>query len=205
MRIGDHLLPVRYPARGARDGEQYREHRARYPQGAVDDAGIKIDVGIELARYEIFVLERDLLELEREVEDRMVAAAELLEHAVAHFANDLGAWVEVLVDTVSEAHQAHAVRLVLDPGEELVDVRRRADAVQHGEHRFVGAPVSGAPERGYTRGNRRIGVCAGAARQAHRRGARVLLVIGVEYEQQVHRLRGYRVDRIRLARHREEH
>src|SRR5579862_3558547 len=47
VRIGDHLLPVRHPAGGARDGEQHGEHRARYPQRAVDDAGVEIDIGIE--------------------------------------------------------------------------------------------------------------------------------------------------------------
>src|ERR1700728_3344413 len=110
VRIGNHLLPMRDPAGSARDGEQHGEHGARYPQGAIDDARIEVDVGIELARHEILVLERDLLELQGELEQRMAGASELLEHAIVHLANDLGARIEILVDPMSESHQPYALR-----------------------------------------------------------------------------------------------
>src|ERR1700758_2851554 len=45
-RVGDHLLPVRHPAYGARDGEHHREHRAWDADRAVDHAGIEVDVGV---------------------------------------------------------------------------------------------------------------------------------------------------------------
>ena len=106
---------------------------------------------------------------------------------------------------MAESHQPHAVGLVLDAREELVDVRRRADAVEHVEHGLVRAAVRRTPERGHARGDRRVRIGARAPRQAHRRGARVLLMIGVQNEQEIHRLGGHRIDRIRLARHREEH
>ena len=77
-RIGNHLLPVRHPAHGARDREHHGEHRARNAERAVDDARVEIHVRVELARDEVFVLERDLLEAQRELEQRVVRAAELL-------------------------------------------------------------------------------------------------------------------------------
>ena len=69
----EHLLPVGQPARGARDGEEDGEHLEREPHGLVDEARVEVDVGVEPARGEVLVVERDLLELERDVEQRVLA------------------------------------------------------------------------------------------------------------------------------------
>src|SRR5580704_9913642 len=65
VRIGDHFLPMRDPAGGTRNSEQDREHGAGNSEGAVDDPRVEIHVRIQLAGYEIFVLERDFLEFQR--------------------------------------------------------------------------------------------------------------------------------------------
>src|SRR5690606_17550447 len=54
-------------------------------------------------------------------------------------------------------------------------------------------------------GNGRVRVGAGRADQAHGRGGGVLLVVGVQDEQQVQRLGHDRVQLQRLARHLEHH
>src|SRR5829696_321010 len=54
--IVEHLFPLRDPPGGARDREQHREHLDREPHGLIDQAGIEVDVRIELARDEVFVL-----------------------------------------------------------------------------------------------------------------------------------------------------
>src|SRR5690349_23674341 len=72
FRIGDHLLPLRDPADGAREGEDAGKHRHRDAEGALDDARIEVDVRIQLAAHEVVVLERDLLERERQLEDAIV-------------------------------------------------------------------------------------------------------------------------------------
>ena len=131
--------------------------------------------------------------------------AELRQHLVAHLADDLGARIEVLVDAVAEAHQPEVAGLVLRHREVLRDVVDGADLLEHREHRLVGAAMRRTPQRRHAGGDRRIGIRAGAAGQAHGRGAGVLLVIGVQDEQQVERLGGDRVDLVRLARHREQH
>ena len=67
------LEPVRQPARRAGDGEQHREHLDREAHGLVDEAGVEVDVGVELAADEVVVGQRDLFELERDVEQRVLA------------------------------------------------------------------------------------------------------------------------------------
>src|SRR3954467_3228859 len=74
--IRDHLLPMRNPTDGPRDREHHREHRARNAERRVDDAGVEIDVRVELAGDEILVFERSLFETQRELEQRIVRLAE---------------------------------------------------------------------------------------------------------------------------------
>src|SRR5690242_3534419 len=98
--IRDHLLPVRDPADGARNGEHHREHRARNTDRAVDEARVEVDVRVELALDEIVVFERNLLQPQRQLEERIVRAPEPCEHFVAHLPDDPGARIEALVDAV---------------------------------------------------------------------------------------------------------
>src|SRR4051794_18806089 len=62
-RVLDHLLPLGDPADGPGDREKHGEHRSREAERPQDDSRIKIDIGIELALYEIFIVERRPLEL----------------------------------------------------------------------------------------------------------------------------------------------
>src|SRR5258706_14088022 len=68
VRILDHLLPLRDPTDRARHREQHGEHRDREAHGAQDDARVEVDVRIELALDEIVVLERDPLEIDRQIQ-----------------------------------------------------------------------------------------------------------------------------------------
>jgi hypothetical protein len=114
---------------------------------AVDDARVEVDVGVELARDEVVVLERGLLEALGEVEQRVVDA-ELGEHAVAGDLDDLRARVEVLVDAVTEAHEQEPGVLVLGLVDVLLEVAAVVvDHLEHLEHLLVGAAVPRAPER----------------------------------------------------------
>src|SRR5512139_14674 len=93
--IGQHLVPLRDPAGGARHREQRGEHAGGDAHRAEDDAGIEVDVGVELALDEVVVLQRDAFELERDLELRIVAQVELVEHLVAGVADDRRARVHV--------------------------------------------------------------------------------------------------------------
>src|ERR1700733_4642915 len=59
--ILDHLLPLGDPADGARHREQNGEHVGREAHRLQRDAGIEVDVRIELLLYEIIVVECDAL------------------------------------------------------------------------------------------------------------------------------------------------
>src|SRR5438067_1739204 len=48
LGILQHLLPLRQPARRARDGEQHREHVERKADRLIDEARIEIDVRVQL-------------------------------------------------------------------------------------------------------------------------------------------------------------
>src|SRR5581483_3278760 len=73
LRVLDPLEPLGEPARRARDREHDREHRDRQAERLVDQSRVEVDVRVELAAHEVLVLERDLLELERDVEQRVAA------------------------------------------------------------------------------------------------------------------------------------
>ena len=82
QRVVVELAPLGDPAGQAPDREQHREHPRREAHRLVDDAGVEVDVRVELAVDEVLVLERDLLELLRDVE-QVVLHAEGLEDLVA--------------------------------------------------------------------------------------------------------------------------
>src|SRR5208282_6101655 len=105
LRIGDHLVPLRDPADGPRQREDGREQPHRYADRALHDAGVEVDVRIELALHEIVVLERDLLQRHGQLEQAVVVQPQVLEHLVAGLAHELRARVVVLVYAVPEAHE----------------------------------------------------------------------------------------------------
>ncbi len=121
-------------------------------------------------------------------------------NAMTHIPDDPRARIEILVEPVTEAHQSNVIGFVLDPGQKSIDLGDRAYLLQHVEHGLIGTAVRRSPERRYSGGNRRVGVRAGASGQAHRGRTGVLLVIGMQDEQQVERFGRHGVGRIGLRR-----
>ena len=60
------------PARGSRYREYHGEHVGREAHGFQDDAGVEVDIRVELAADEVVVLERDLLELYGDLEQWII-------------------------------------------------------------------------------------------------------------------------------------
>src|SRR6266849_342789 len=204
-RVLDHLVPLRDPADGARDGEQYCKHRDRDAHRLEDDAGIEVDVGIELALDEVRVLESDALKLHGKIEERLIADAELVEHLVAVLAQNLRARIVVLVDAMAEPHEAGVAVLFLDALQELRNAVLGADLRQHLEDGLVGTAMRRTPQRGDPGGDAGKRVGARRACHAHRRGRGVLLMVGMQDEDLVHGVRQDRVHHVFLARYREHH
>ena len=117
--------------------------------------------------------------------------------------DDLGPRIVRLVDAVAESHQPPFARLhALDEAGHVVDV---PDLVQHAQHRLVRAAVQRSVQRGRRAGHRRVRVHLRAADRAHRAGAAVLLVIGVQDEEHVERALQHRVHLVLQLGHPEQH
>src|SRR5712692_3682933 len=125
LGIQKHLLPLRDPARRARNGEEDGEGGRRHPDRLVDESRVEVHVGIELALDEVVVLQGDPLELQRDIEQRV--SSRDLEHLVGDLLDDARARVVVLVDAVAEAHQALFALALLDLLDERGHALLRAD------------------------------------------------------------------------------
>ena len=66
-----HLFPVGDPSWKTTHGEQNRKHLYRNPDCPVDDARIKVDVGIQLLFNEVGILECHFLKFFGNIEDRV--------------------------------------------------------------------------------------------------------------------------------------
>jgi hypothetical protein len=108
-----------------------------------------------------------------------------LEDVVGRLLDDLRPRVVVLVDAVAEAHQALVALLhALDEaGMFSLDSMR----LSMPQHRLVGAAVQRAVERGDAGGDRRVRVDLRGAHRPDRVRRAVLLVVGVEDEEDVER------------------
>ena len=194
-------MPLSDPARRAGDGEQDGEHLDWEAHRLVDDARVEVDVRVELPLDEVLVLEGDALEFQRDVEERVAAGD--FEDLVGEVLNDGCPGVEVLVDAMAEAHEpSFAFLHALDEGG---DAPYGADLLEHAQHGLVGAAVERAVERGARASDGGVGVGVGAADGAHGVRAAVLLVVGVEDEEDVQRPLEYRVGFVDGLRHLVEH
>ncbi len=180
-------------------------HRHRDAERALHDAGVEVDVRIKFAADEIIVLQRDLLQRHRQLENPVVVKAQLFQHFVAGLAHELRARIVVLVHAMPEAHQLDPGILVLRPLDELADLGDVADLLQHLQRRLVGAAVRGTPQAGDARGDAGKRIGARRTREAHGRGGGVLLVVRVQDENPVERAHQHRVDLVFFGGHREHH
>src|SRR5437879_4984258 len=103
FRVEEHLFPLRYPARGARNRKQDRKHSHGESHRLVDETGVEVDVGIELALDEVFILKSDAFAFESNFEKRILAHK--VEHLIGDVLDDAGARIVILVDAMTEAHE----------------------------------------------------------------------------------------------------
>src|SRR3984893_14947772 len=82
FRVLDHFLPLGDPADAAGEREQDGKHRGRKTDRLEGDARIKINVRVKLLLDEIGVVERDALEPQGDLKQRVTLGAELVEHLI---------------------------------------------------------------------------------------------------------------------------
>ena len=128
-------------------------------------------------------LERDLLELHRDVEQRVAPGH--LEHVLGRLLDDLRPRVEVLVHPVAEPHQPLVA--VLHALDEVGNVVHAPDPPEHAQDCFVGTAVERPVERCDSRRYGRVGIDLRGADAPDGARRAVLLVIGVQDEEDVER------------------
>ena len=179
--VEEHLFPLGDPAGGARDGEQDREHRGREAHRLVDEAGVEVDIGVELALHEVVVFQGDALALQRDFEQRVLAHQ--IEDVVGDLFDDAGARVVIFVDAVAEAHEFGFAGL--DALDEIRNFLHGTNFHQHANDFFVGAAVERAVERGDCRGRGGVRIDVRATDAADGVGGAILFVVSVEDEEDV--------------------
>src|ERR1700704_202124 len=98
LGVEEHLFPLGDPPGSARNREQDGKHGHGETHRLINEAGVKIDVGIELALHEVFVFEGNALALESDFEQRVLAHE--LENFISDVLDDAGARIVILVDAM---------------------------------------------------------------------------------------------------------
>ena len=128
-------------------------------------------------------------------------AFQLGEDLVAGFLEDFRPRIVVLVDAMAEAVEAEGVGLVLGVADAVFG-REAAlvDAFEHLHDLDVGPAVQRSPQGAHARGAGGEQVGPRRAHHADRRGAAILLVVGVQDEDQVQGVLDLRRDDVLLVR-----
>src|SRR5437879_315028 len=103
LGIEEHLFPLCDPAGSARNREQHGKHGHRETHRLINQAGVEIHVGIQLALDEVFIFEGDSFAFEGDFEQRILAHQ--IENFVRNTLDDAGARIVILVNAMTEAHE----------------------------------------------------------------------------------------------------
>ena len=134
------FLHVRQPADGARNGEENSEHVNRESESLINQAGIEVNVRVQLALDEVLVIQRSLLEFKCNIE-KWIHPGDC-EDVIRRLLDDRGAWVKVLVDAVTESHEATFASL--HAFDERRNILHIANFGKHANYCFIGATVQWA-------------------------------------------------------------
>src|SRR5437879_2517972 len=183
LGVQEHLFPLRNPAGSTRNREQNGKHGHRETHRLINEAGVEIHVGIELALHEVFVFESDALALESDFQKGVLAHK--FEDFVSDVLDDAGARIVILVNAMAESHELDFTGF--DALDELGNFLYRADLHEHVQNFFIGAAMERAVERSDGRGGSAVGIDVGAAHTADGVCGAVLLVVGMQDEENVER------------------
>ena len=111
MGVSTLFAPVSGPAGETAESEKRCEHFSRDSEGAIDDTAVEVDIGIKFTGCEVLIGKSGSFELLSDFEERILTA-ELLENAIAGLLDDLGARIVILVNAVTETHEAETGSLV---------------------------------------------------------------------------------------------
>src|SRR5260370_13769942 len=137
LGVEEHLFPLRDPPGSARNREQYWKHRHREPHRLINEAGVKIDVGLQFALHEVIVFEGNTFALQCDFEERVLAHE--LEHFIRDVFDDAGSGIVILVHAMAESHEFHFPGL--DALNEVGIFLDEANVHDHMKYYFIAAAV----------------------------------------------------------------
>src|SRR5437879_12815327 len=105
LRVEAHLFPLGDPPGSARNREQHGEHGHWEAHRLINEAGVEVHVGIELALDEVIILEGDAFALQSNFEQGILAHK--LEHFISDVLDDAGARIIIFVNAMTESHELH--------------------------------------------------------------------------------------------------
>ncbi len=119
------------PTRRASDRKQHGKHLGWDAHGLENNAGVKIDIGIELSLNKVRIFERNLFQASGYLQQWIIGNAEFSQDFITGLLHDRGARVVVLVDPMAKAHQAERIVLVFGALDEVIDIGFVANFFQH--------------------------------------------------------------------------
>src|SRR5258708_12091093 len=137
LRVEKHLFPLRDPPGGARNREEDGKHGHRESHRLINEAGVEIHVGIELALHEVFVFKSDAFAFESDFEKGVLAHE--FEYFVSDVLDDAGARGVIFVHAIAESN---ALALAaFDPLDEPRNFLYRPDLPRHSQNLLIAPPV----------------------------------------------------------------
>src|SRR5207245_11231955 len=183
LRVEEHLFPLGDPTGSARNSEQHGEHGHWEAHRLINEAGVEVHVGIELALDEVIILEGDAFALQSNFEQGILAHK--LEHFISDVLDDAGARIIIFVNAMAESYELHFTGF--DALNEFGNFLNRADLHQHAQNFFVRTAVQRAVQGGDRGGGSGVRIDVRAANAADGVGGAVLRVVGLRAEKSVER------------------
>ena len=132
------LVPMSEPSSKSWKGEEDCEHLCWDAQSLVDNTRVEVYVWIELSLDEVLVCESDSLKLHSDVDEWLFS--DNGEYLLGNCPDDLGSWVVVFINPMSESHE-HLLP-VLDIFDKLWDLVDATNLFEHPQDSLVGSSVS---------------------------------------------------------------
>ena len=149
-------------------------------------------------------MKRNLLQLHGQIQQ--VVATQMVQDLVSGLLHDCGSRIIILVHAVAEAHEPHALFLILHPVHEVGSITTICgNFLQHLQHRLVRPTMQRARQRINATSNGHEHIRLGGSNHAHRRRRTVLLMVGVQNKQLVQGFRHHRIHLVRLGGIAEHH
>src|SRR5690606_2092728 len=122
LRIRHHLIPLRNPTNGTCQCKNSSEQFSWNTDSTLNNTRVEVNVRVQLTLYEVRIFQCNTFEFHRQLEQGVIFQTQCDQDFFTCLLHELSAWVVVLVDTVTKAHQAYARAFIFDLLHELANL-----------------------------------------------------------------------------------